>query len=193
MDDKKKKIFFGVGVAVFIVLLCALCYFVSSATSNNKGDAYQNSTSSTSSSSSESSNSASDMTTRAQEESDSVSDDEKKDFNDINIDKYLDLYNGDAKSIVLFSRPTCGYCQIAEPILHHIAYQYDLTIYHVNTDEMSSSDSTKLVNSDDYFSDGFGTPLLLVVSDGEIVDRVSGLVDTASYVDFFSDNDLIKE
>lgn len=191
MNDKSKKIVIGIAIAVGVILVCALCYFASSAVSAEAGDNYSESDSSNSSSSSD--NGASDMTTRAQEESANVPDDEQKDFNEIDIDEYLDLYDGSKKSIVLFSRPTCGFCQIAEPILHHIAYQYDLTINHVNTDEMSSDDETKLVESDDYFSDGFGTPLLVVVSNGEIVDMVNGLVDTESYVSFFTDNGFISD
>ena len=191
MNDRNKKIVTGIVVAVGVILVCALCYFASSAVSAKAGDNYSESDNSNSSTTS--SSSASDMTSRAQEESANVPDDEQKDFNDIDIDEYLDLYDGSEDSIVLFSRPTCGYCQIAEPILHHIAYQYKLTINHVNTDEMSSSDEKKLVESDDYFSDGFGTPLLVVVSNGEIVDMVSGLVDTDSYVSFFTDNGFIDE
>ncbi len=191
MNDRNKKIVTGIVVAVGVILVCALCYFASSAVSAKAGDNYSESDNSNSSTTS--SSSASDMTSRAQEESANVPDDEQKDFNDIDIDEYLDLYDGSEDSIVLFSRPTCGYCQIAEPILHHIAYQYKLTINHVNTDEMSSDDETKLVESDDYFSDGFGTPLLVVVSNGEIVDMVSGLVDTDSYVSFFTDNGFIDE
>lgn len=189
MNEKNKKIILGIVIAIGVILLCALCYFASSATTNKSGDSYQKSDTNSSSSSS----SVEDMTSRAQEESANVSEDEKKDFKDIDVDTYLDLYDGDEKAIVLFSRPTCGYCQIAEPILHHIAYQYDLTINHINTDEMDDDDSTNLVESDDYFSEGFGTPLLVVVSNGKIVDVVSGLVDTASYVDFFTDNGFIKE
>ena len=191
MNDRNKKIVTGIVVAVGVILVCALCYFASSAVSAKAGDNYSESDNSNSSTTS--SSSASDMTSRAQEESANVPDDEQKDFNDIDIDEYLDLYDGSEDSIVLFSRPTCGYCQIAEPILHHIAYQYKLTINHVNTDEMSSDDETKLVESDDYFSDGFGTPLLVVVSNGEIVDMVIGLVDTDSYVSFFTDNGFIDE
>ena len=191
MNDRNKKIVTWIVVAVGVILVCALCYFASSAVSAKAGDNYSESDNSNSSTTS--SSSASDMTSRAQEESANVPDDEQKDFNDIDIDEYLDLYDGSEDSIVLFSRPTCGYCQIAEPILHHIAYQYKLTINHVNTDEMSSDDETKLVESDDYFSDGFGTPLLVVVSNGEIVDMVSGLVDTDSYVSFFTDNGFIDE
>ena len=191
MNDRNKKIVTGIVVAVGVILVCALCYFASSAVSAKAGDNYSESDNSNSSTTS--SSSASDMTSRAQEESANVPDDEQKDFNDIDIDEYLDLYDGSEDSIVLFSRPTCVYCQIAEPILHHIAYQYKLTINHVNTDEMSSSDETKLVESDDYFSDGFGTPLLVVVSNGEIVDMVSGLVDTENYVKFFTKHGFIDE
>ena len=191
MNDRNKKIVTGIVVAVGVILVCALCYFASSAVSAKAGDNYSESDNSNSSTTS--SSSASDMTSRAQEESANVPDDEQKDFNDIDIDEYLDLYDGSEDSIVLFSRPTCGYCQIAEPILHHIAYQYKLTINHVNTDEMSSSDEKKLVESDDYFSDGFGTPLLVVVSNGEIVDMVSGLVDTENYVKFFTKHGFIDE
>ena len=192
MNDRNKKIVTGIVIAVGVILVCALCYFASSAVSAKAGDNYSESDTN-SNNSATSGSSASDMTSRAQQESAKVPDDEKKDFNDIDIDEYLDLYDGSKNSIVLFSRPTCGYCQIAEPILHHIAYQYKLTINHVNTDEMSSDDETKLVESDDYFSDGFGTPLLVVVSNGEIVDMVSGLVDTDSYVSFFTDNGFIDE
>lgn len=191
MNDRNKKIVTGIVVAVGVILVCALCYFASSAVSAKAGDNYSESDNSNSSTTSGSS--ASDMTSRAQEESANVPDDEQKDFNDIDIDEYLDLYDGSEDSIVLFSRPTCGYCQIAEPILHHIAYQYKLTINHVNTDEMSSDDETKLVESDEYFSDGFGTPLLVVVSNGEIVDMVSGLVDTENYVKFFTKHGFIDE
>lgn len=183
MNERNKKIILGIVIAIGVILLCALCYFASSATTNKAGDSYQESDTS----------SIEDMTSRAQEESANVSEDEKKDFKDIDVDTYLDLYKGDEKTIVLFSRPTCGFCQIAEPILQHISYQYDLTINHINTDEMDSDDSTNLVESNDYFSDGLGTPLLMVVSNGEIVDVVSGLVDTASYVGFFTDNGFIKE
>ena len=185
MKEKQKKIVFGIIIAIAVVLLCALCYFASSAATSKSGDSYQEADTN--------SDNMTNMVSKAQEESANISEDEKKDFKEIDVDTYLDLYKGDQKSIVLFSRPTCGFCQIAEPILHHVAYKYDLTINHVNTDEMSQDDSNNLSKSNDYFSNDFGTPLLVVVSDGKIVDMVSGLVDTSSYVSFFKDNGFIKE
>lgn len=186
MNDKNKKIVIGIVIAVGVVLLCALCYFASSAVSANAGDSYNENSDTTSSSD------VDDMTTRAQEESANVSEDEKKDFKDIDVDTYLELYEGSKNSVVLFASPTCGYCQIAEPILHHIAYQYDLTIHHVDVSTLSTDESEELADSNEYFSQ-LGTPALLVVSNGEIVDSVDGLVDTNSYVDFLKDNGFIKE
>lgn len=191
MKEKTKKILIGLCITIVILLLCALCYFASSAVSSGTGNT--SSTDDTVETSGDSDSEADQLVARAQEESNNVPEDEKKDFEEIDIDQYLDLYNGNEKVVVLFSRPTCGYCQIAEPILHHISYLYDFTIYNVNIDEMDSDDNSKLLESDDFFSNGYGTPLLIAVSDGEIVDMINGLVDTATYVDFFTDNGFIEE
>lgn len=184
MNEKKKKIILGIVITVVVVLVCALCYFASSAASTKAGDTYSEESTSQNTS-------GTDMTAKAQEESANVPEDEQKEFNEIDVDTYLDMYNGDEDSLVLFASPTCGYCQIAEPILKHISYQYDITINYVNTSEIDSDDSEKLVDSNDFFSQ-LGTPTLLVVSNGKIVNQVAGLVDTDSYVSFFKDTGFIK-
>lgn len=128
----------------------------------------------------------------AQKESKNISDKEKKEFIMINTEKYLDYYKADNKTIILLARPTCHYCQIAEPILANIAHEYDLDINYLNTDEFTQEDKETVINSDAYFSNGLGTPILLIVSNEEIVDVVDGLTDTAHYLDFFKKNGLIK-
>ena len=65
MNDRNKKIVTGIVVAVGVILVCALCYFASSAVSAKAGDNYSESDNSNSSTTS--SSSASDMTSRAQE------------------------------------------------------------------------------------------------------------------------------
>ena len=190
MSERTKKILIGLCITIFILLLCALCYFASSAVTSGAGK--NSTTDSTTETTDDSDSEADQLIARAQEESDSVSEDEQKAFEEIDTDQYLDLYNGSENAVVLFSRPTCGFCQIAEPILRHISYQYDFTIYNVNVDEMDDDDNSKLLESDDFFSNGYGTPLLIVVSDGEVVDMINGLVDTATYVDFFTDNGFIE-
>lgn len=138
------------------------------------------------------SNNTQSIITNATNESQNVKEDEQKDFIEINIDDYLNKYNGEEKSLVLIARPTCHYCQIAEPILHNIAYKYNIDINYLNTDNFQEGDSQKLINSDEFFSGGFGTPLLLVISNGSINDKVDGLTDTSHYIDFLKQNGYIN-
>lgn len=121
------------------------------------------------------------------------SDTDKGDLTDIDIDEYLDLKEGDEASIIYIARPTCHYCQEMEPIVRNIVYEYGVEVNYLNTDELDDDGQAKLVKSDDYFSEGYGTPLLLVVKDDEIVDIQEGLTDKDTTVNFLKDNGFIDE
>ena len=176
---EKKKVFISVGIILAVILLIA-CSTIreKTGTSNDLNNT---------------SNDASTIVANAQKESNAVKDSEKKDFTQIDVDKYLDYYKGEENTLILIARPTCHYCQIAEPIIQNIAYKYDININYLNTDEFKDDDQEKLVNSDDTFTNGFGTPLLLVVSNNKIVDSVDGLTDNAHYTEFFKKYGYIKE
>ena len=115
------------------------------------------------------------------------------DLNDIDIDEYLDLKESSDASIIYIARPTCGYCQQEEPIVKNIVYEYGITVNYLNTDNLDDDGQAKLIKSDDYFSEGYGTPLLLVVKDDEIVDILKGLSDKDTIVNFFKENGFINE
>lgn len=168
-----KKTFGIIGIILVVILLLVSCSIKSDKEEKSSDDIQT-------------------IINNAQKESENVKEEEQKEFTEINIDEYLNKYNGEEKSIVLIGRPTCHYCQIAEPILHNIAYKYDLNIFYLNTDNFQDGDSEKLVNSDSFFSSGFGTPLLLVLSNGSINSKVDGLTDTNHYVEFFKSNGFIN-
>ena len=125
-------------------------------------------------------------------ESNSITNEERKPYSSITIDDYLEKYRGTKESIILIGRDTCQYCMIAEPILQKLANDYDLEIYYLNTDYFSEDDINTLANSNEYFNNGFGTPLLMIVKDETIVDTVDGLVDTAHYKLFLRNNGMIQ-
>lgn len=160
---------------VVLFLICYLAYFSSIVSQDKFGD---------------------DVNTNSVQEIEeltkSISEDEKKDFNEINVSLFKEIYNGDSNEVVLLSRPTCSYCQIAEPILQNISYKYDFLINHINTDNMSGEEYEELKSLDDRFR-SFGTPLLLVVSNNKIVDEVAGLVSSSDYVKFFKKYKFINE
>ena len=165
-----KKLLGITGVIVLVVLLIVSC-------SINTGD--------------KSSNTMESILTNATMESSNIKENEMKEFTSIDVNTYLNIYNGEQKTLVLVARPTCHYCQIAEPILHNIAYKYNININYLNTDNFQGEDSQKFIGSNEIFSNGFGTPMLLVVSDGKINNMVDGVTDTKHYVEFLKENKFI--
>ena len=129
----------------------------------------------------------------AQKESAAIAEDEKGEFVQIDANQYLEMYNGSEKQLVLLARPTCGYCQIAEPIIQKLMHDYNITINYLNTDNFSAEDEQNVIASDKLFESGLGTPMLLLVGDSKIIDNVDGLVDTANYKQFFIKYGFIKE
>ena len=130
----------------------------------------------------------------AQAESSAVKEDEMREYATTDVDGYLYFLKAtDKKRLVLVASPTCGYCQIASPIIHNIAFRHNIKIYYLDTSKFDSDAQSKFVNSDERFAEGFGTPMLLLVSEGKIHDSVDGLTDTAGYEDFFKTHGYISE
>lgn len=128
---------------------------------------------------------------KAQEESEAIKEEEQKALENIDVDRYLELKEKNSPSIIYIARPTCHYCEIQGPIIKNIAYEKDLTIYYLNTDEMSAEESTTFIKSDDTFKDGFGTPCTIVVKENRIVGKLEGLTDSDTLLNFFKENEVI--
>ena len=164
----------GVIIALVLILVFGASYFISELKGSN--------------------NNQSDTTTTTNDDSSSsIPDSEQGDLNDIDIDKYLSLKKADDASIIYIARPTCHYCQEEEPILRNVVYDFKITVNYLNTDELDDEGNSKLIKSDDYFSEGFGTPVLLIVKGDKIVDKLEGLTTKDKMVEFFKTNGFISE
>jgi len=128
----------------------------------------------------------------AERESKEIKEEEKKAFNYITIDQYFELLAGEEKSIILLARPGCQYCQIAEPIIQNVMYQYNLDINYLNTDDFDEDALGKFINSDEMWSEGFGTPMLYLVQKNGIIDVVDGVTDRGHYKEFFINNGYVS-
>ncbi len=173
--ENNKKLFLGIGIGVLVTLLLGATMFIGS--NDDPG------TSSTDPNA---------IVANAQKESAEITKEQMKELEEINMTQYLDYYNGSELKVVLVARPTCSYCQVAEPIIRKIAKDYDLNIYYLNTDNFQDDDQAKFVNHNEMFNEGYGTPILLAVSNGEIVSNFEGLSDTSYYIQFFKSIGLIK-
>lgn len=159
--DLLKKVLSITGIALLIVLVIGAAYGVS----NIKKDDGKN-----------------------PEQLESVSLEEAG-FNEVTLDEYLDLVNGSEKSIVLVARPTCSYCELFTPVLKKAAEDMDLTINYVNTDNFSDDDWNTFSSSLDYLTNTeWGTPLTLIVQNGDSVAENNGYVELDSIKEFFKNN-----
>ena len=129
----------------------------------------------------------------AENESLRISNREMKELKEISMTEYLDYYNAKDLSIVFLGRPTCPFCEISKPIVGKIAKDEDLTIYYLNTDNFSDDDKVQFIRHNELFSEGYSTPMLLVISNGKINFYQEGLTDTEHYIRFFESNGLINK
>lgn len=168
----KKEHLYTIGIVVLIIALLVTVFFIGGKSSNKEYE-------------SEISNDPEVIMSNAQKESEQAKKSELKDLVEINVNQYIDMLKSEELNLILIARPTCSYCQVAEPIIRSISYEYDFSVNYLNTDEFKDDDESEFIKSNEYFSEGFGTPLLLVVSNNEIVDKVDGLTDRAHYIEFF--------
>ena len=180
MDSKKKE---QIKNATIIILVLVIVFGGSFLASEVKSDKSKSNNTTTT-------NKQENNTTSNDDE---ISEDKQAELNSIDIDKYLSLKKGSDKSIIYISRPTCHYCQQEDPIMKNIVYETKVTVNYLNTDELDDDGNTKLIKSDDYFSEGYGTPLILVVQKNKIVDKIEGLTSKEDIVSFFKKYDFIKD
>lgn len=174
--DKDKLIKTGLIILV-VMIICLVCFFASS----SKSKPYEKV------SSNEDTNAENSVLEEATKQAGEISDEERTQPEEISLQTYLELYQKEEESLVLISRPTCQYCKIATPILENIIYEKKVKIHYLNSDNLTEEENSKLITSDDYFSSGYGTPLLLVVGNKKIKDQVEGLVTKESYEAFFKE------
>ena len=173
MKDKSKIIIIVV-IAILLILLVA-------ANSTNKKKTKE-----------EEQKKVEDILTKAENDSKSISDNEKRQFTNIDIDKFIEDYQSSEYNIVLIASPTCHYCELAEPILQNIAYVNDLNIEYLDISTLNDEENSRLNNCDEFFKGGVGTPLLLILGDNSIINKVDGLVDRSTYMDFFIKTNIIR-
>lgn len=114
---------------------------------------------------------------------------EEAGFNEVSLDEYLELIKSSEKNVILVARPTCEYCEAFAPILSEASKELNIEVNYIDTDKFSNDDWTTFNNSLSYLSDEqWGTPLTLIVQNGEVVDVNNGYVELETIVSFFTDN-----
>lgn len=106
-------------------------------------------------------------------------------------DEYEKLLKSDDNNIIVVGQSTCGYCVQAKIILNEIAEENNIKINYLNVSYLTEEEGEKFTNSLDYFAGEWGTPVMMITKDGEMVDIIEQLVSKEEYIEFLEDNGVL--
>lgn len=114
-------------------------------------------------------------------------------LNYLNYQAYEQTINSSSKQIVVIGQSTCGYCIQAHPSLVKIVDNYKVKINYLNVTKLTEEENTSFTSSLSYLSENnWGTPLMLVVQNKNVVDHFSGAGSLDDYVQFLKKNGFIE-
>lgn len=125
--------------------------------------------------------------------------DAKLPLNYIGMDEYRTLINSSTPEVIVVGQTSCSYCMMAKPSLLKIANKYGVKINYLNMTELKDQENgTDLINEFNsslaYLqSEEWGTPLMMIVKDKEVVAKSNGYLSEDNYVKFLKDQGIIGE
>ena len=121
-----------------------------------------------------------------------IAEDQELLLNYIDYEEYEKLLKSDEKNVIVVGQSTCSYCVQAKITLNEIVEENDITINYLNISYLTEEEGEKFESSLDYFEDSWGTPIMMIVKDGKIVDIIEQYVEKDEYVEFLEENGVIE-
>lgn len=120
-------------------------------------------------------------------------------LNYIDFNQYKTLIESETPEIFVIGQTSCSACMMAKPALLSIGDKYNLKINYLNLTELNSSENGselfKEFNSSLKFltEENWGTPLMIVVKDKEVIGNSKGFHSEEDYISFLKKQGFIGE
>ena len=113
-------------------------------------------------------------------------------LNYIDFEGYEELLESKKNNIIVIGQTNCMYCVKAKIRLNNIADEHGITINYLNINKLSKDEGAAFEQSLKYFQEEeWGTPIMMIVKNGKIVDMIEQLVTEEEYVEFLERNELL--
>lgn len=89
--------------------------------------------------------------------------------------------------VFIVERTNCTFCQQFMPVVEKFATDYNIPIYYINTDNISSDEFALLLKSNTFFKknrDDWGTPTTMILIGNEAIDVLEGAREADVLYDF---------
>lgn len=114
-------------------------------------------------------------------------------INYIDYSDYKKLLKSNEKEVLVVGQTGCSYCIKAKSHLNRIIAEKNIEINFINVDELDEDEITKFTDSLDFFSENeWGTPLMLIIQDGKVLDYSNGLLEYDGYINLLNDVGMFK-
>lgn len=117
----------------------------------------------------------------------------------IDYSQYKDLIKSSTPEVIVIGQTNCSACMMAKPSLLEVASKHSVKINYFNVTELKDSENseeliTEFNSSLTYLQEeDWGTPLMLIVKDGEVIGSSKGYLSADSYVTFLKEQGIIGE
>ena len=118
-------------------------------------------------------------------------------FNTINYNDVSELINDDELNIIYWASPSCGFCVQFTPIVKEVSIEKKVTFNYLNAANISNEDYATFMGqvgtvNEVYSTKGLGTPSIILVKGGQVVDVVEGAQSKANLINYLTTNGFIK-
>jgi len=115
-------------------------------------------------------------------------------FDDLKTRKTYDVFkealNRKENTLIYIGSPICSYCQLLNPSLEDMKQRYDFDYVYINVNELNDKYKNKIVETLNIKT--MGTPLLAVVSNGNVIDVQESYQDYNVTFGFLQKNNIIS-
>ena len=94
----------------------------------------------------------------------------------IDYNKYEELLSDSGTNVIVIGQTTCQHCIAFKPAMNQVARDYGVTINYLDILKLSNTEYKKFSQSleDLGYTDKLGTPLTLIIRDGELIKNLPG-------------------
>ncbi|MDD4036113.1 MAG: thioredoxin family protein [Bacilli bacterium] len=112
---------------------------------------------------------------------------------EIDVDDYFAMRESNSLSVIHVGSPNCTWSKNLDPYLEEITEEYGFAIYYLNIDKFTKDEEETFNNSHELLKEGYGTPTLIIVGNGDIVEKREGYTENKdAYIGFFREYNFIK-
>lgn len=97
------------------------------------------------------------------------------DFESVNIEEYLELYNSEELQFIYLMNDSCMDCSSYENIINKLQIEYKLNIKKFDLSRLKKEELSNIELSSPSLTDGIDIPMILAIKNGDEINSISGV------------------